>query len=105
MSVGVCKQNVLPPTGVTADVVIYIDSVSIVCQSAVAGGTPMPTPVACVEVGEHHTLPGLTLRFFLLELFRHLLILSPFYHAENNPENILGEGNACWLLTEILHHS
>ncbi|CAK9190388.1 unnamed protein product [Sphagnum troendelagicum] len=58
----VLVENVLPPTGVTADVVIYIDSVSIVCQSAVAGGTPMPIPVACVEVGEHHTLPGLTLR-------------------------------------------
>jgi hypothetical protein len=50
----------------TADVVIYVDSVSIVCQSASSGSPPLPVPVACVEVGEDHSLPGLALRLVAL---------------------------------------
>lgn len=55
-------QNILPPAGETADVVIYVDSVSIICQSASPGSPLLPIPIACVEVGEDHTLPSLTLR-------------------------------------------
>lgn len=56
------QQNILPGTGETADVVIYVDSVSIVCQSASPGSPPLAIPVACVEVGEDHKLPSLALR-------------------------------------------
>ncbi|BFI31740.1 hypothetical protein MPTK2_3g24570 [Marchantia polymorpha subsp. ruderalis] len=58
----VLVENVLPATGKTADVVIYVDSVNIVCQSAAPGSPPLPVPIACVEVGNDQQLPGLALR-------------------------------------------
>ncbi|CAM6102824.1 unnamed protein product [Calypogeia fissa] len=58
----VIVENVLPPTGRTADVVIYVDSVNIVCQSAAPGSPPLPVPVSCVEAGDDQELPGLSLR-------------------------------------------
>lgn len=74
-------ENSLPATGMTADVVIYIDSVSIVCQSASSGSLPLPVPVACVEVGEDHCLPGLALR----PGEQHSFILRPVSQAWKQP--------------------
>uniref|UniRef100_A0A7I4BA18 Uncharacterized protein n=1 Tax=Physcomitrium patens TaxID=3218 RepID=A0A7I4BA18_PHYPA len=70
-------ENSLPATGMTADVVIYVDSVSIVCQSASPGSLPLPVPIACVEVGEDHSLPGLALR----PGEQHSFILRPVSQA------------------------
>ncbi|KAL3693771.1 hypothetical protein R1sor_007422 [Riccia sorocarpa] len=58
----VLVENILPPTGRSADVVIYVDSVNIVCQSAPPGSPPFPVPIACLEVGDDKQLPGLALR-------------------------------------------
>ncbi|KAG0616316.1 hypothetical protein M758_5G105200 [Ceratodon purpureus] len=77
----VLVENSLPATGMTADVVIYVDSVSIVCQSASSGSPPLPVPVACVEVGEDHSLPGLALR----PGEQHSFILRPVSQAWKQP--------------------
>ncbi|KAJ7300099.1 hypothetical protein O6H91_Y074600 [Diphasiastrum complanatum] len=52
-------ENVIPPDipGVT----IFVDSINIICQSASSGSPSQQVPIACVEVGESHKLPGLAL--------------------------------------------
>ncbi|KAL2633965.1 hypothetical protein R1flu_005444 [Riccia fluitans] len=58
----VLVENILPPTGRSAEVVIFVDSVNIICQSAPSGSPPFPVPIACLEVGDDRQLPGLALR-------------------------------------------
>jgi hypothetical protein len=46
----VSVENVLPPVGSTADVVLFVDSISLEWRSGAAGGGPLPVHIACVEV-------------------------------------------------------
>ncbi|GBG85288.1 hypothetical protein CBR_g39856 [Chara braunii] len=57
-------DNVLPPSGATASVEIYIDSISLECRSATADQNvaPLPVHLSCVDAGVNHTLPGLALK-------------------------------------------
>ncbi|KAH9322587.1 hypothetical protein KI387_017226, partial [Taxus chinensis] len=53
-------KNVVPAH--LADVVIFVDSISIICEAAAPGSPPVSVPIACIEVGDEHSLPGLSLR-------------------------------------------
>ena len=58
-------QNVLPPSGPTADITIFIDSLSldVWIPGALAAGQALPVQVVCVEAGaQGESLPGLALR-------------------------------------------
>jgi len=49
------------------DIVIYIDAITIVFEEAGKNASPSSVPIACIEAGNEHSLPNLTLRlaFFL----------------------------------------
>lgn len=64
-------ENVVPDH--LPEIVIMVDSISIVCQSAGRSGTPLSLPLTCIEVGEDHRMPGLSLR----PGEQHSLILKP----------------------------
>ncbi|KAJ4956650.1 hypothetical protein NE237_013433 [Protea cynaroides] len=44
------------------DIVIFLDAISIIFEEVPNGGTPMFLPVACIEAGNDHSLPNLSLR-------------------------------------------
>eukprot|EP00253_Pinus_taeda_P032342 PITA_32342 len=53
-------KNVIPAH--LPDVVIFVDSVSIICEVAASGSRPVSVPIACIEAGNDDALPGLALR-------------------------------------------
>ena len=53
-------QNVVPDH--LPEVLVIIDSISIVCEMTDPNRTASPVPIACIEVGENHKLPGTSLR-------------------------------------------
>ncbi|KAL8227533.1 hypothetical protein R6Q57_015117 [Mikania cordata] len=55
------------------NIVIYLDSITLVLEEASKGGDPMPSPIACVETGNDHGLPNLPLR----KGEEHSFILKP----------------------------
>lgn len=64
-------KNVIPAH--LPDVVIFVDSVSIICEVAASGSRPVSVPIACIEAGNDDALPGLALR----KGEQHSLILKP----------------------------
>ncbi|KAI3744540.1 hypothetical protein L1987_57623 [Smallanthus sonchifolius] len=64
-------KNVSPPH--TPDIVIYLDSITLVFEEASKGGAPISLPIACVETGNDHGLPDLPLR----KGEEHSFILKP----------------------------
>ncbi|MCO5613055.1 hypothetical protein L7F22_067329 [Adiantum nelumboides] len=57
----VTVENIIPDR--FPEICVVIDSISIVCQTPRFSSNASPTvPIACVEVGENHKLPGLSLR-------------------------------------------
>ena len=65
-------QNVAPTH--TPDIVIYIDAITIVFEEAGKSASPSSVPIACIEAGNEHSLPNLTLRFVCLNaLFRNII--------------------------------
>lgn len=53
-------QNVVPDH--FPEVLVTIDSISIVCETTDPSRTTSPVPISCIEVGENHKLPGASLR-------------------------------------------
>ncbi|XP_042514546.1 uncharacterized protein LOC122089128 [Macadamia integrifolia] len=53
-------KNVSPAH--TPDIVIFLDAISIIFEEAPKGGTPMSSPISCIEAGIDHSLPNLALR-------------------------------------------
>lgn len=53
-------QNVSPVY--LPDVVVYIDSITVICEEASKGGPPASLLIACIEAGNEHILPNLALR-------------------------------------------
>ncbi|KAG9451003.1 hypothetical protein H6P81_010968 [Aristolochia fimbriata] len=44
------------------DIVIFLDSITVVFEEAPKGGPPQCLPIACIEAGNDHSLPNLALR-------------------------------------------
>nr|XP_043636409.1 uncharacterized protein LOC122607494 [Erigeron canadensis] len=44
------------------DIVIYLDTITIIHEEASKGGPPLSLPIACTEAGNDHCLPNLALR-------------------------------------------
>lgn len=44
------------------DIVIYLDTITIIHEVASRGGPPLSLPIACIEAGNDHRLPDLALR-------------------------------------------
>lgn len=53
-------KNVSPAH--VADIVIYLDTITIIHEEASKGGPPLSLPIACIEAGSDHSLPDLALR-------------------------------------------
>ncbi|XP_061975458.1 uncharacterized protein LOC133697110 isoform X2 [Populus nigra] len=53
-------KNVSP--AITPDIVLYIDTITIVFEEASKSGLPSSLPIACIEAGNDHSLPNLALR-------------------------------------------
>ncbi|KAH8495204.1 hypothetical protein H0E87_018404 [Populus deltoides] len=53
-------KNVSP--AITPDIVVYIDTITIVFEEASKSGLPSSLPIACIEAGNDHSLPNLALR-------------------------------------------
>lgn len=53
-------KNVSP--AITPDIVVYIDTITIVFEEASKSGIPSSLPIACIEAGNDHSLPNLALR-------------------------------------------
>ncbi|KAL7603190.1 hypothetical protein Lser_V15G14809 [Lactuca serriola] len=64
-------KNVSPPHA--PDIVIYLDSISVICEESSKDGTPSSLPITCIEAGNNHGLPGLPLR----KGEEHSFILKP----------------------------
>lgn len=54
-------QNVSPAHA--PDIVVFIDSITIVFEEASKGGPPLFLPIACIESGNDYSLPNLELRY------------------------------------------
>ena len=57
-------QNVAPAH--IPDIVIYLDTITIIHEEASKGGPPLSLPIACIEAGNDHSLPDLALRLLSL---------------------------------------
>ncbi|XP_076914805.1 uncharacterized protein LOC143573926 [Bidens hawaiensis] len=44
------------------DIVIYLDTITIIHEEASKSGPPLSLPIACIEAGDGHSLPDLALR-------------------------------------------
>lgn len=64
-------KNVIPAH--LPDVIIFVDSISVICEVAASGSPPVSVPIACIEAGNDDALPGLALR----RGEQHSLILKP----------------------------
>ncbi|KAJ6721803.1 hypothetical protein OIU85_024852 [Salix viminalis] len=53
-------KNVSP--AITPDIVVYIDTITIVFEEASKSGLPSSLPIACIEAGNYHSLPNLAIR-------------------------------------------
>ncbi|KAF8100230.1 hypothetical protein N665_0229s0058 [Sinapis alba] len=53
-------KNIAPTH--TPDIVIYVDAITIVFEEAGKSASPSSVPIACIEAGNEHSLPNLTLR-------------------------------------------
>ncbi|CAL0315155.1 unnamed protein product [Lupinus luteus] len=53
-------KNVAPAH--TPDIVMFIDAITIVLEESTTGGPPPPSPISCIEAGNDHFLPNLSLR-------------------------------------------
>lgn len=53
-------QNVSPAH--LPDIMIYLDTITIIHEEASKGGPPLSLPIACIEAGNDHCLPDLALR-------------------------------------------
>ncbi|CAN4094710.1 unnamed protein product [Withania somnifera] len=53
-------KNVCPEPA--PDIVVYIDTITIIFEEASKSGPPLSLPIACTEAGEEYSLPNLALR-------------------------------------------
>ncbi|KAL0327200.1 UNVERIFIED_CONTAM: hypothetical protein Sangu_1798000 [Sesamum angustifolium] len=53
-------KNVSPENA--RDIVVFIDSITIIFEEASKGGPPLSLPIACTEAGNEYSLPDLELR-------------------------------------------
>ncbi|KAF2577096.1 hypothetical protein F2Q68_00003109 [Brassica cretica] len=71
-------KNVAPTH--TPDIVIYIDAITIVFEEAGKSASPSSVPIACIEAGNEHSLPNLTLR----KGEEHSFIVKPAFSVGSN---------------------
>lgn len=57
-------QNVSPAH--MPDIVIYLDTITIIHEEASKSGPPLSLPIACIEAGDDHSLPDLALRLVIV---------------------------------------
>ena len=58
------------------DIVVYIDTITIVFEEASKNGLPSSLPLACTEAGNDHSLPNLALRcLFILGIVMYSYLL------------------------------
>ncbi|KAI0498917.1 hypothetical protein KFK09_019815 [Dendrobium nobile] len=69
------------------DIIIFLDSITIIYEDASKGGPPLCLPIASIEAGNGHTLPNLPLR----RGEEHSFILKP---ATKLVGNLKGHSNA-----------
>ncbi|KAL2349298.1 hypothetical protein Fmac_003298 [Flemingia macrophylla] len=50
------------PTHAPPDIVIFIDTITIVCEEFTKNGSLSSLPISCIEAGNDHSLPNLALR-------------------------------------------
>ncbi|KAH6756354.1 heat-inducible transcription repressor [Perilla frutescens var. hirtella] len=71
------------------DIVVFIDSITIIFEEASKGGPPLFLPIACIESGNNYSLPNLALR----RGEEHSFVLKPATalwkhgkgHSDGNP--------------------
>ncbi|XP_028804611.1 uncharacterized protein LOC114759576 [Neltuma alba] len=73
-------KNVAPAH--VPDIVIFVDAISLVFGEATDSGTPSSLPIACIEAGNDHSLPNLSLR----RGEEHSFILKPAISMWKNIE-------------------
>ncbi|KAH0904302.1 hypothetical protein HID58_043805 [Brassica napus] len=71
-------KNVAPTH--TPDIVIYVDAITIVFEEAGKSASPCTVPIACIEAGNEHSLPNLTLR----KGEEHSFIVRPAFSVGSN---------------------
>ncbi|CAG7889924.1 unnamed protein product [Brassica rapa] len=71
-------KNVAPTH--TPDIVIYIDAITIVFEETGKSASPCTVPIACIEAGNEHSLPNLTLR----KGEEHSFIVRPAFSVGSN---------------------
>nr|XP_043625040.1 uncharacterized protein LOC122596517 [Erigeron canadensis] len=64
-------KNVSPANA--PDIVLYLDTITVIIEEASKGGPPLSLPIACTEAGSDHGLPNLPLR----KGEEHSFILKP----------------------------
>ncbi|XP_054825360.1 LOW QUALITY PROTEIN: uncharacterized protein LOC129322920 [Prosopis cineraria] len=73
-------KNVAPAHA--PEIVIFVDAISLVFGEATDGGPPSSLPIACIEAGNDHSLPNLSLR----RGEEHSFILKPAISMWKNME-------------------
>ncbi|KAL0717370.1 hypothetical protein Bca4012_066692 [Brassica carinata] len=71
-------KNVAPAH--TPDIVIHIDAITIVFEEEGKSASPSSVPIACIEAGNEHSLPNLTLR----KGEEHSFIVKPAFSVGSN---------------------
>lgn len=76
----IVHQNVAPAHA--PDIVIFVDAISIVVEEVISDDAPSSLPIACIEAGNDHSLPNLSLRLlFFLSIFMLFVFLLVRCHA------------------------
>ena len=68
-------QNVSPVHA--PDIVVFIDSITIIFEEASKGGPPLFLPIAWIESGNNCSLPNLELRYCHVHQLFKTCVLSP----------------------------
>ncbi|CAN8269147.1 unnamed protein product [Cochlearia groenlandica] len=71
-------KNVAPTHA--PDIIIYVDAITIVFEEAGKSASPSSVPVSCIEAGDEHSLPNLTLR----KGEEHSFIVKPAFSVGSN---------------------
>ncbi|KAG9151986.1 hypothetical protein Leryth_002247 [Lithospermum erythrorhizon] len=53
-------KNIAPAHA--SNILVYVDAITIISEDPSSGGMPTSFPIACIEVGNEHSLPNLALR-------------------------------------------
>lgn len=64
----------------TPDIIVYLDAITIVYEEAPNSELLQSLPVTCIEAGNGQSLPNISLKYVLLNIFFFLMLIVSDLH-------------------------